>query len=234
MLTYYSRSLDLLRDHFRTDILSSQDPWESDTKFPELLNLLPDQTLNSALKSKWESAPGRSSTQKWNDIKTEAESGVSPKLDQGALNDARQDIILEYTYPRIDAEVSKKLNHLLKSPFCVHPGTGRVCVPIDTKDNNAEKFDPFDVPTVTELLSEIDEWDAKNRKLDAEGDSQMSNASEATIGADKEKRVQDWEKTRLKPYVEYFRKFVNNLLNDEIKSVKRERDDGAAMEGMEY
>jgi DNA primase small subunit len=116
----------------------------------------------------------------------------------------------------------------------VHPGTGRVCVPIDTKDNNAEKFDPFDVPTVTELLSEIDEWDAKNQKLDAEGDSQMSNASEATVGADKEKRVQDWEKTRLKPYVEYFRKFVNNLLNDEIKSVKRERDDGAAMEGMEY
>jgi DNA primase small subunit len=104
-------------------------------------------------------------------------------------------------------------------------------VPIDTRDNNADKFDPFDVPTVTELLSEIDEWDARQQTVDAEGDSQMSNASENAVGG-AEKRVQDWEKTRLKPYVEYFRKFVNNLLNDEIKSVKREREDG--IESMEY
>lgn len=39
---------------------------------------------------------------------------------QGAL----EDIIIQYTYPRIDTEVSRKLNHLLKAPFCVHPGTG--------------------------------------------------------------------------------------------------------------
>lgn len=37
---------------------------------------------------------------------------------------AIEDVILQYTYPRIDAEVSKHRNHLLKSPFCVHPGTG--------------------------------------------------------------------------------------------------------------
>jgi DNA primase small subunit len=104
-------------------------------------------------------------------------------------------------------------------------------VPIHTRDNNADKFAPFDVPTVTELLSEIDEWDARQQGVDAEGDSQMSNASENAVGG-AEKRVQDWEKTRLKPYVEYFRKFVNNLLNDEIKSVKREREDG--IESMEY
>ncbi len=37
---------------------------------------------------------------------------------------AMEDIILQYTYPRIDAEVSKRRNHLLKSPFVIHPGTG--------------------------------------------------------------------------------------------------------------
>jgi DNA primase catalytic subunit len=39
---------------------------------------------------------------------------------------ALEDVILQYTYPRIDAEVSKHRNHLLKAPFCVHPGTGEL------------------------------------------------------------------------------------------------------------
>jgi len=43
---------------------------------------------------------------------------------QQALTAAMEDIVLQYTYPRIDAEVSKHRNHLLKAPFCVHPGTG--------------------------------------------------------------------------------------------------------------
>ena len=36
--------------------------------------------------------------------------------------------------------VFKHMNHLLKGPFCVHPKTGRVCVPIDPAV--AEYFDP--------------------------------------------------------------------------------------------
>ena len=60
-----------------------------------------------------------------------------------------------YTYPRLDLEVSKKTNHLLKAPFCVHPKTGRVCVPIDPAA--ADEFDPRKVPTVAQLLSELDE-----------------------------------------------------------------------------
>ena len=51
-----------------------------------------------------------------------------------------EDIILQYTYPRLDAEVSKHRNHLLKAPFCVHPKTGRVCVPVDPR--TIDKFDP--------------------------------------------------------------------------------------------
>lgn len=43
---------------------------------------------------------------------------------QAQLVAAMEDIILQYTYPRLDAEVSKHRNHLLKAPFCVHPGTG--------------------------------------------------------------------------------------------------------------
>lgn len=110
-------------------------------------------------------------------------------------------------------EVSKKQIHLLKSPFVIHPGTGRVCVPIDTK--NLEKFDPLGVPTVTELLGEIDEWDNINKK-EEEGDADTS-------------RIQDHEKTSLKSYVEYFKIHVTALLRDD-RGVKREREDGDAME----
>lgn len=70
------------------------------------------------------------------------------------LKTVLEDIVLHYTYPRLDAEVSKHRNHLLKAPFCVHPKTGRVCVPVDPATVDA--FDPANVPTVGQLLQELD------------------------------------------------------------------------------
>lgn len=203
---HLQRSLDTLKPHFQTSILAEQDPWASSEKSAHLLNLLPDPTLRAALQKKWDSAPNRASASKWADIDTLATSGALSKTGKELL-EAKQDIVLEYTYPRLDAEVSKKLNHLLKSPFVIHPGTGRVCVPIDTK--KVEDFDPLGVPTVTQLLQEIDDWE----------------------GEEGEKKLQDWEKTSLKPYVDYFRKFVAGLMEEEKPALKRERQEGAdAME----
>ncbi|RXG42186.1 hypothetical protein VDGE_02251 [Verticillium dahliae] len=204
---HLTRSLETLKTHFQEDVLETQDPWATAERAERLLQLLPDKNLNEALRKKWDASPGRSSTSKWADIDTVARSGASKSLDARALREAKQDIVLEYTYPRLDIEVSKKLNHLLKSPFVVHPGTGRVCVPIDTKA--LEEFDPTTVPTVQQLLSEIDEWKADEEEPEAP-----------------QKSVQDWEKTSLKPYIDHFRSFVAGLIKDEkdIK-VKRERDE---------
>ena len=118
------------------------------------------------------------------------------------MTTAKEDIILQYTYPRLDAEVSKHRNHLLKAPFCVHPKTGRVCVPIDPR--TIDRFDPAKVPTVVQLLRELD----KNGTAPA-GDG--SGASE---------HHSDWERTSLKPYVDMLDKHVMALM-EETRKVKQ-------------
>lgn len=197
-----------MKEHFQRDILEDQDPWAEPEKAERLLQLLPDKVLNDSLRKKWDAAPGRSSVSKWADIDALARTGASKTLDGRALLEAKQDIVLEYTYPRLDVEVSKKQIHLLKSPFVIHPGTGKVCVPIDTKTLGT--FDPLGVPTVTELLGEIDAFDGQAIKEDSH-------------------KTQDYEKTSLRPYVDYFRTYVAGLLREE-KGVKREREEDDTME----
>ncbi|KAH9906060.1 prim-pol domain-containing protein [Xylariomycetidae sp. FL2044] len=244
---HLSRSLDILAPYFQSDILTTQDPWSTSERAEHLLSLLPDRALNDSLRKKWDSSPGRASASKWADIDGVAKSGASKSLDPRALLEAKQDVVLEYAYPRLDIEVSKKLNHLLKSPFVVHPGTGRVCVPIDP--GRADAFDPLAVPTVGELLREIDSWTATAAAAHGNGGGEEEEEGGQAVGEGDEegekkkknnninnnnnKMTQDWEKTSLKPYIEYFRSFVLALMRDERDpKVKREREEGG--EGMEF
>ena len=60
------------------------------------------------------------SLHRWGRIRTECN-----KASQRKNVDAdHSDIMIQFAYPRLDINVSKGLNHLLKSPFCVHPKTG--------------------------------------------------------------------------------------------------------------
>ncbi len=56
-------------------------------------------------------------------------------------------IVYSFVYPRLDASVSTQLNHLLKSPFCVHPETQNICVPI----SSCHFFPGRDCPSVRDL-----------------------------------------------------------------------------------
>lgn len=85
-------------------------------------------------------------------------------------------------YPRLDMEVSKQMNHLLKSPFIVHPGTGKISVPIDSSDLSSFELDK--VPTVYHLINETDKSNSvlrpyikmfKNMVLQTTIDSSLEN-----------------------------------------------------------
>lgn len=111
--------------------------------------------------------------------------------------------VFRHAYPRLDLNVSKMRNHLLKSPFCVHPKTGRVCVPIADIDT----FDPFAVPTLPQLMRELDEYATTNN----------------SHGNEENRAVRcDWQKTSLK---QYFDPFVKDFLEPLNRAVRRANRD---------
>ncbi|KAG8193668.1 hypothetical protein JTE90_024031 [Oedothorax gibbosus] len=113
------------------------------------------------------------------------------------------EVQFQLCYPRLDINVTKGLNHLLKAPFCVHPKTGRVCVPIDIK--TVDSFDPFTVPTISSLCKEIDEYDASLKEANKNEETTDEDQVSATP------KIEDFNKTSLRTSIETFRKFVKNL-----------------------
>lgn len=51
-----------------------------------------------------------------------------------------EDIFVFYCWPRLDEKVTTQINHLLKLPYCVHPATDLVCVPLSV--DTIDQFDP--------------------------------------------------------------------------------------------
>ncbi|NXX18733.1 PRI1 primase, partial [Podargus strigoides] len=106
------------------------------------------------------------------------------------------EIMLQYCFPRLDINVSKGIGHLLKSPFSVHPKTGRISVPLDLQ--RLDQFDPFAVPTISSLCHE----------LDAAGDDGEQEDSGET---EPKRRARDYKRTSLAPYVRVFEQFVEEM-----------------------
>ncbi|KAL5267666.1 hypothetical protein ACHWQZ_G004643 [Mnemiopsis leidyi] len=184
------RSVNTISRYFEELMIDSQDFLGTPEKCQKVLSMFPAKSIQDDLQN-WATSHHDSKT-KWNKLK-DAWSTYAKKRKIKQENNAIYEVVLQLCYPRLDVNVTKGLNHLLKSPFSVHPKTGRVCVPFLAQ--HVDSFDPFTVPTLKEIIAEVDNWS---------GDS----------------TVLDYAKTSLKPSIDLFKKFVRSCQRESTEDNK--------------
>ncbi|ORX58577.1 prim-pol domain-containing protein [Piromyces finnis] len=193
---------DIIKQYFPKLILEDMDIFNKEEYYENLLSIIPYEDIRNNLRNSWKNSI-HSPQNKWNEFvkEIEREKSKARKPKKNELENLERDIIFQYTYPRLDFNVSLHLNHLLKSPFCIHPGTGRVCVPINPE--NCDDFNPFDVPTLNELCEEIDSR-RENGISPSPNDLQNNTA--------------------IAPYIKQFSDFVKSLEDEinQMRIIKRE------------
>ncbi|KAJ1917180.1 p48 polypeptide of DNA primase [Mycoemilia scoparia] len=208
---HISRSLEIAYEHFDEIVLRDQGILDTEEQWSKLLSLIPDEDTRDTIDKIWQEDKTDSSFMKWEEFEDTLEKKMSKRGSNKQLEFTQKEIVLQYLYPRLDENVTTHLNHLLKSPFCVHPKTGRVCTPISPDD--FETFDPFKVPTVVELLDEINSFE------DQGADSQASTPDDHNAEPPRHasRLLPDYKKTSLKPYIETFEQFVAGIKKAAVK-----------------
>eukprot|EP00731_Ephydatia_muelleri_P012974 Em0007g284a len=172
-----SSALNIIKHDFNT-LMVEQDFLGTRDQCSKILSFFKDEKKKQELVAEFETQRYSSDT-KWSRLVTDLKQ-------QEHVNE----VMLQWAYPRLDVNVTKGINHLLKSPFCIHPKTGRVCVPIDFK--HLDTFDPMSVPTVSDLCQQLEKIE---------------------VGGEEKSRRLMYMKTSLQPYMSYFvRCFLNPLL----------------------
>ncbi|XP_030115317.4 DNA primase small subunit isoform X2 [Taeniopygia guttata] len=186
---FIRRSVAVVEKYFEEFALLGQDILGSPEKWAKVLALLPEE-LREPLQAEFPRK--KDSLQRWELLRARAER----ERERGRAGWPEWEVMLQLCFPRLDVNVSKGLGHLLKSPFSVHPKTGRISVPLDLQ--RLDQFDPFAVPTISSLCQELDA---------AGSDGEQEDGAET----EPKRRTRDYRRTSLAPYVRLFERFVEGL-----------------------
>ncbi|KAH1003165.1 DNA primase small subunit [Dendroctonus ponderosae] len=190
------RALAIIEKHFQ-DIVQEQDLLGDEQRLGAFLALI-DKELRPQFKEAL--AGAATSLERWQAFeRTFVQLLQKGQVPRGQRN-LREEIKLQIAYPRLDINVTKSLGHLLKAPFCVHPKTGKVCVPFSVK--HAESFDPHGVPTLRAIMDEVDAYDRKTKEQ-VDGGEAPSAPHRA--------RIPDFKKTSLIKPFSLFAEFLREL-----------------------
>lgn len=197
------RAKKIVEEYFEQIILEDQDFLKEQANREKVLHMVADETLRGAVKRRWEGQScGNDSKSRWSALIDEHSSACEnlgsggqkkfAALQAAKLKHAVTEIMFQLLYPRLDVNVSMQLGHLLKAPFCIHPATGNVCVPLTAE--SVASFDPTNAPNLSSLIREID-------------------TSTAATG-------NDVLKTSLKPFIDVFSKFLTKLEMEKLQRRK--------------
>ncbi|ETN63546.1 DNA primase [Anopheles darlingi] len=187
------RAYRIVEPLFEEICLEDQNIFAKPEGLKKLLAMVQDQTIRGDLEKRLKTVQG-DSKKIWKEfVAFFEEMRTSGNNRNRRIKFIVEETILAFTYPRLDINVTKGFNHLLKAPFCVHPKTGKICVPFNP--NIASKFDPTDVPTITDLLKEVNAFDEKNT---VEGEETRS-------------RIKDYKKTSMFKGTVIFEEFLRKL-----------------------
>ncbi|PHJ23331.1 dna primase small subunit [Cystoisospora suis] len=118
---------------------------------------------------------------------------------------------------------SRDIGHLLKSPFCIHHATGRVCVPLDISSSSPLPYKEGRIPQDEE--EEEERKKKKKKKLFDPAGVPTLSVLRREFDDPSRAHLPPHLRTSLAPYLEFFRdKFLHKLLKSvaqEMKYVKK-------------
>ncbi|XP_012258852.2 DNA primase small subunit [Athalia rosae] len=185
------RAVNIIEPLFVPMCVEEQDMLGTEKAIAKFLPLILDDGMRTHVKTLFKSY--QTSVERWAAFKSyyESEQHSGKRRRQQNL---LAEIMIQYAYPRLDINVTKGINHLLKSPFCVHPKSGKVSVPFNPKA--VDKFNPLAVPTINLLIEEINVYDSKENTI---------------LKGQITQKIKDYKKTSLNKSIHIFREFLRNL-----------------------
>ncbi|XP_028848640.1 DNA primase small subunit isoform X1 [Denticeps clupeoides] len=209
---FIRESLAVVEHYFIQYALMGQDILGNSKTTDKVLNLVPED-VREDLQSFFQSE--KNPVKRWKKI-----SGLVQQQRVTSRKGCQyidKEIMLQYCYPRLDVNVSKGVNHLLKSPFSVHPKTGRISVPIDLEE--LDKFDPFAVPTISLICEELDK-----PRTGEEEEVVEEEKKENEIEAAERRKIRDYKRTSLAKYVKLFDRFLDGMARARKGEILRKSD----------